>query len=142
MWYFYPYSSFMEVELGFRSNWILKKLRSNALSSTFFYKVEVKERWGISFEYNLVTSKILLGLSTICQSIKILEINYCKEDSESLISFIEVQSGLQSLFLHFDSKNSKNRYPLLNNAIKKKTTTLKKIMITPVKFLIPVLFQF
>ncbi|RGB43859.1 hypothetical protein C1646_749280 [Rhizophagus diaphanus] len=38
---------------------------------------------GISFENNIVTSKTLLELSTICQNIKILEINSCNEDSKT-----------------------------------------------------------
>uniref|UniRef100_U9UC45 Uncharacterized protein n=1 Tax=Rhizophagus irregularis (strain DAOM 181602 / DAOM 197198 / MUCL 43194) TaxID=747089 RepID=U9UC45_RHIID len=44
-----------------------------------------------------ITSKTLLELSTICQNIKILEINYCNEDSKGLASFIEMQHDLRNV---------------------------------------------
>ncbi|PKC05781.1 hypothetical protein RhiirA5_420461 [Rhizophagus irregularis] len=83
---------------------------------------------GISFENNIVTSKTLLELSTICQNIKILEINYCNEDSKGLASFIEMQHDLRYLFLHFiNNNNNKNKYPLLSNVIKEKGCHIKNI---------------
>ncbi|PKY15407.1 hypothetical protein RhiirB3_427609 [Rhizophagus irregularis] len=91
---------------------------------------------GISFENNMVTSKTLLELATICQNIKNLEVNYCNEDSEGLASFIEMQHDLRYLFLHFI--DNENKYPLLSNAIKKKAATLKKFIVAP--FIDPDLF--
>ncbi|CAB5193461.1 uncharacterized protein OCT59_026732 [Rhizophagus irregularis] len=78
---------------------------------------------------NMVTSKTLFELATICQNIKTLEVFYCNEDSKGLALFIEMQHNLRSLFLNFI--DNKNKYPLLSNVVKKKAATLKTLMTTP-----------
>jgi hypothetical protein len=84
---------------------------------------------GVSFEHKVVTSQIFRELTTICQNLKNLEINYCHKDSKDLVSFIEAQRNLQSLYLHFS--DVKKRYPLLSEVIMRKATTLKKFILSP-----------
>jgi hypothetical protein len=102
------------------------------------------QSFGISFEFNYVTSNIVYQLTNICQDILDLEINYCKEDSPYLISFIKNQRNLRSLSLHFNNNDDDDEevlYPLLSKAIIDKATTLKKIILTPlVTSINPMLF--
>lgn len=77
--------------------------------------------------------------TNICQNITNLEINECDKDTIGLASFIETQKNLQSsLSLHFD--NVEGQYTLLNNIIRKKAATLKKVTIQPIITLISPIF--
>ncbi|GBC16682.2 hypothetical protein GLOIN_2v1770441 [Rhizophagus irregularis DAOM 181602=DAOM 197198] len=80
-----------------------------------------------------------ITFTNICQNITNLEINECDKDTIGLASFIETQKNLQSsLSLHFD--NVEGQYTLLNNIIRKKAATLKKVTIQPIITLISPIF--
>jgi hypothetical protein len=73
-----------------------------------------------------MNSTILYGLAHICRNITTLEVK-CIEDSPSLVHFINEQTNLQSLCLHFD--NVSEQCILLSNAIEGKAATLRKFTI-------------
>jgi hypothetical protein len=80
---------------------------------------------GINLKF--MNSTILYGLAHICRNITTLEVKCIEEDSPSLFHFINVQTNLQSLCLHFD--NVREQCTLLSNAIEGKAATLKKFAI-------------
>lgn len=110
-----------------------KKLYRYPNAKTFFSNLR-----SIEFDFKVVTSKTLFKLADICRNITNLEINECDEDVPGLVSFIKMQKNLQSLCINFDDIEEK--YTLLSNVIKKKATTLKKLIIQPIIILISPIF--
>ncbi|RGB29638.1 hypothetical protein C1646_818383 [Rhizophagus diaphanus] len=110
-----------------------KKLYHYPNAKTFFSNLR-----SIEFDFKVVTSKTLFKLSDICRNITNLEINECDEDVPGLVSFIKMQKNLHSLCINFD--DIEENYTLLSNIIKKKATTLKKLIIQPIIILISPIF--
>ncbi|RGB28212.1 hypothetical protein C1646_768105 [Rhizophagus diaphanus] len=81
----------------------------------------------LGINLTIMNPTILYGLSRICQNIVTLEINECNRDCLGLFHFINVQTKLQSLCLHFCDVREQLIY--LSEAIEGKAATLKRLTI-------------
>ncbi|GES98915.1 hypothetical protein GLOIN_2v1784794 [Rhizophagus clarus] len=87
----------------------------------------------LTIDLQFVNSEALFGMSKICQNIEDLKVHYysSKRDSLGLIKFLDIQRNLQSLYLHFKIKSVRKQSIQLSEVIKRKSVTLKKLIIGP-----------